>query len=88
MREAPDIIAIPYTDHGMWGLDRVLFIEVETRPSRDPGKIKKYIERARKSSARILFVADEKYLDYIRGFGVEATTPSSVINVVTRILGQ
>ena len=87
LREAPDIIAIPYTGPDTWSLDRTLFIEVETRPSRDPGKIKKYIERAGKSGARILFVVEEKYLDYVRGFGVEVATPSSVIDVVTRILG-
>jgi len=84
LQEIPDVIAVP-TDS--WDMDNVLFVEVETRPSRDPGKIRKYIERAEKSGARILFVVDEKYLDYIRRFGVEAATPDMVVDAARRVLG-
>ena len=87
LREIPDVIAIPYRDANSWDTGNVLFIEVETRPSRDPGKIRKYIERAGKSGARILFVVGEKYLDYIRGFGAEASIPDNVVDAVKRILG-
>lgn len=85
--ELPDIIVIPPSGYDRWGLEKVLFVEVETRPSRDPGKIKKYIERAKKNRASILFVVDEKYLDYIMGFGVKASTPDNVVDAVKRVLG-
>ncbi|NPA98972.1 MAG: hypothetical protein GXO43_06290, partial [Crenarchaeota archaeon] len=85
--ELPDIIVIPPNGYDRWGLDKILFVEVETRPSRDPGKVKKYIERAAKSRAGILFVVDEKYLDYIRGFGAEASTPDSIVDAVKSVLG-
>ncbi len=84
--ELPDIVAIPPNGHDSWSMDKVLFIEVETRPSRDPGKIKRYIERSRESGARILFVVDEKYLNYMEGFGVDATTTDGIVDAFKKIL--
>lgn len=84
--ELPDIMVVPPSGYKSLDLGRVLFIEVETWPSRDPGKIRRYIERARKSGAHILFVVDEKYLGYMERFGVDSVAPDGVVDAVKRIL--
>jgi len=84
--ELPDIMVVPPSGYESWDLGRVLFIEVETQPSRDPGKIKRYIEGARASRARLLFAVNEKYLDYMRDFGIDSITPDAVIEAVKEYL--